>query len=171
MIGELSVRAATKLSQRENCSSSFIPNNPCKMGNDPLWKRLPKRSNSANALIRHKELLNCYKSLNFFKDKPLTKTDIDIIRENFLFDFEDEDLSDEIWQHRLIKAYHSKLFKEFCIVKFSNHQTKRLALRWRSEDEVLNGKGQYICGNGECSVSIELDSSFTYRPFLQTHFC
>lgn len=34
----------------------------------------------------------------------------------------------------------------------------KIALRWRIEKEVVNGKGQFVCGNKVCDEKAELKS-------------
>ena len=47
---------------------------------------------------------------------------------------------------RLARRYYSKLFREFCIADLSRHKEGRVGLRWRTQREVVAGKGQFICG-------------------------
>ncbi|PIK35443.1 hypothetical protein BSL78_27724, partial [Apostichopus japonicus] len=79
------------------------------------------------------------------------KTDLDVIRENSRFLWSEQDKADETWGKRLAKMYWDKLFKEYCITDLSRYKENKIALRWRLEKEVIEGKGQFICGNKRCS--------------------
>lgn len=78
------------------------------------------------------------------------KTDYDVIRDNhkFLWD-QDKDIPDT-WGAKLAKRYYDKLFKEYCICDLTYYKHDKVALRWRTEKEVIIGKGQFECGNKTC---------------------
>ncbi|XP_069139677.1 protein FRA10AC1-like [Argopecten irradians] len=112
---------------------------------------------SLDAFSRHKKFVNDYmlyyggKKSDFKRDTSRDKTDIDVIRENhqFLWD-EDEGEQDDTWERRLAKKYFDKLFKEYCITDLSRYKENKVAMRWRTEQEVVDGKGQFICGSRKC---------------------
>ena len=111
------------------------------------------------------------------------KTDIDVIREEMRFIWDDDEAADS-WEKRLAKRYYDKLYKEYCICdltlfkqnKVSAHQQPidnennnnnkynqnnfnvKIAMRWRIEKEVLDGKGQFVCGDKKCSCTDGLKS-------------
>jgi len=119
----------------------------------------------ASAFDRHKQLVNNY--LTYYgaqgraKFKPDTskyKRDIDVVRENHRFLWEDEE-GEEIdhkqlkWEQRIAKKYWEKLFKEYAITDLTQYKKNRIAFRWRTEKEVVDGKGQFICGQKKtCSL-------------------
>ena len=47
---------------------------------------------------------------------------------------------------RLAARYYSKLFREYAIADLSRHAEGRLGLRWRTQAEVVAGRGQFTCG-------------------------
>lgn len=51
-----------------------------------------------------------------------------------------------------------RLFKEFGLVNLEKYKQNKIAIRWRIEQEVLNGKGQFKCGNLKCDESEGLKS-------------
>ncbi|CAF1292674.1 unnamed protein product [Adineta steineri] len=121
-----------------------------------------------NAYERHKRLVNDYvryyskeKSFNeiFKRDASNDKTDLDIIRREhrFLWD-EEEDEPEETWEKRLAKKYYDKLFKEYCICDLSQWEEKKIAMRWRIDREIVSGKGQFICGEKRCDEKEKLRS-------------
>ncbi|XP_060661039.1 protein FRA10AC1 [Drosophila nasuta] len=80
------------------------------------------------------------------------KRDIDVIRENhrFLWNEEDEDIDTLTWEQRLALRYYRKLFKEYCIADLTRYKENKIALRWRTEQEVVTGLGQFQCGSRHC---------------------
>lgn len=114
--------------------------------------------NILSAFDRHKQLVNNYLTYygpkgraKFKPDKTKYKRDIDVVRENHRFLWEDED-GDEVetkglkWEQRIAKKYWDKLFKEYAICDLTQYKKNRIAFRWRIEKEVVDGKGQFICG-------------------------
>lgn len=81
------------------------------------------------------------------------KRDIDVIRENhrFLWDEEDASIDTLSWDQRLALRYYRKLFKEYCIADLTRYKENKIALRWRTEQEVVTGLGQFQCGSRHCS--------------------
>ncbi|CAF1552253.1 unnamed protein product [Adineta steineri] len=121
-----------------------------------------------NAYERHKRLVNDYvryyskeKSFNeiFKRDASNDKTDLDIVRREhrFLWD-EEEDEPEETWEKRLAKKYYDKLFKEYCICDLSQWEEKKIAMRWRIDREIVSGKGQFICSEKRCDEKEKLRS-------------
>jgi protein FRA10AC1 len=71
-------------------------------------------------------------------------------------DDDDEALSD--WELRLVREYYDRLNKEYCVVKFQEHAMKGVGMRWRLPEEVISGKGHFICGNVSCDCVEALSS-------------
>ncbi|KAJ7396290.1 Protein FRA10AC1 like protein [Pitangus sulphuratus] len=86
------------------------------------------------------------------------KTDLDVIRENHRFLWNEEDEADMNWEKRLAKKYYDKLFKEYCIADLSRYKENKFGFRWRHEKEVISGKGQFSCGNKHCDEQEGLKS-------------
>lgn len=63
-----------------------------------------------------------------------------------------------------MKRYYAKLFKEYCLADMSQYKSGKIGLRWRTEKEVMSGKGQFICGNKHCD---EKDGLASY----EVNFC
>jgi protein FRA10AC1 len=82
------------------------------------------------------------------------KTDLDVLKQEhrFVWDDADDKMAEKNWEVRLAKRYYDKLYKEYCIVDLSNYKQSRnsIGLRWRIEREVLEGKGQFSCGERHC---------------------
>jgi len=116
-----------------------------------------------NGYDRHKQLINNYmmyyggRNADFTRDASQDKRDIDVIRDNhqFLWDDDDDDDDDDggstrSWERNLAKKYWDKLYKEYCICDLSRYKENKVAMRWRVEKEVVDGKGQFACGNRKC---------------------
>lgn len=114
--------------------------------------------NTQSAFDRHKQLVNNYlmyygkgKGKSIFQpDKSKYKRDIDVVRENHRFLWEDdegEEISEKDlkWEQRVAKKYWDKLFTEYAICDLTYFKKNRIAFRWRIEKEVVSGKGQFIC--------------------------
>jgi protein FRA10AC1 len=87
------------------------------------------------------------------------KTDRDIVRaeHRFLWDAQDTE-EGATWEKRLAKRYYDKLFKEYAIADLSRYRENKIALRWRTQHEVVSGKGQFVCGARKCSERAGLKS-------------
>ncbi|CAB3411377.1 unnamed protein product [Caenorhabditis bovis] len=132
------------------------------------------RMMSMNAYQRHKEIINMY-YLSFPGStkmlQPSTsheRTDYDVLKDNhkFVWSAEDEANAEKSWETRMAKRYYDKLFKEYCIVDLSLYKKNKIAMRWRTEKEVKDGKGQFQCGNRKCENSDDLKSwevNFAYK--------
>ncbi|KAG7227905.1 hypothetical protein INR49_013699 [Caranx melampygus] len=98
-------------------------------------------------------------------DRAKDKTDRDVLRENHRFLWRDEDEDDMTWcstlvnysyklleylEKELAKKYYDKLFKEYCIADLSRYKENKFGFRWRTENEVVSGKG--VCP--ECSFKL-----------------
>jgi len=82
----------------------------------------------------------------------------------------DESDTADTWEKRLAKRYYDKLFKEYCICDLSYYKINKIAMRWRIEKEVVEGKGQFICGDKKCTVRDGLRSWEGLRAvFIQTN--
>lgn len=119
----------------------------------------------------HKHLINTYvlnkrgSTAIFKRDTSNDKTDIDVIREHHKFLWEDDDLPCT-WEERLAKKYYDKLYKEFCISDLSRYKENKVAMRWQTEQELITGKGQFICGNKMCNQKEGLrtwEVNFAYK--------
>lgn len=86
------------------------------------------------------------------------KTDLDVAKETYRFIRSDED--DEKLGHyerKLARKYYDKLYRSIVLVKF-DERTGKVGMRWRSEKEVLAGKGDVTCGDTSCKKSGDLQT-------------
>ncbi|XP_041828993.1 protein FRA10AC1 [Melanotaenia boesemani] len=119
---------------------------------------------SMNAFERHKKFVGDYilyyggQMADFRRSTTKDKTDVDVLRENHRFLWKDEDEEDMTWEKELAKSYYDKLFKEYCIADVSRYKENKFGFRWRTEKEVVSGKGQFQCGNKHCEKEDGLKS-------------
>ncbi|KAI8919685.1 folate-sensitive fragile site protein Fra10Ac1-domain-containing protein, partial [Entophlyctis helioformis] len=87
-------------------------------------------------------------------------SELDILKQHhkFLQSEEDEAAAAVSWQARIASKYYAKLFKEYCLAEMSRFKEGKIAMRWRSQREVVAGKGQFECGNLNCSSTADLKS-------------
>lgn len=105
----------------------------------------------------HKRLINdyylCRKGATSLlqRDTSRDKTDYDVLRDNHRFLWDEADHPDT-WEAQLAKKYHDKLFKEYCICDLTMFKSNKVAMRWRTEPELISGRGQFTCGEKHCSI-------------------
>mmetsp|Transcript_19420 Transcript_19420/g.54076 ORF Transcript_19420/g.54076 Transcript_19420/m.54076 type:complete len:264 (-) Transcript_19420:111-902(-) len=100
------------------------------------------------------------------ENAPRTKTDWEVLREQHKFLRTDGDDKLDTWEVKLAKRYYDKLFKEYCIADLALYKEGKIGMRWRTQKEVIAGKGQFICGNKRCDSRTGLASyevNFGYR--------
>ena len=127
------------------------------------WKARRFHYLAMDAYSRHKALVNHYllfsgrgiEHLKRSTDKD--RNDYSILGEEHRFLWTDKDSSDT-WEKKLAKSYYDRLFKEYAICDLSRYKENKIALRWRVEKEVVDGKGQFACGNKHCSELTDLQS-------------
>lgn len=125
-------------------------------------RRYNQQYRGMNAYDRHKkmvhELVNYYggsipgsSSVNNASGPagPLPETfksDLDVLKEGHRFIRTEKDDAEMSWEVRLAKRYYQRLYKEYAIADLSRYKEGKLGLRWRTQKEVLHGKGQFVCG-------------------------
>merc|ERR1712110_267818 len=111
---------------------------------------------SLNAYDRHKLLINEYflyyteSTKRFDRDTTRDKTDYDVVKSNHRFLWDDTETNDLTWEQKLAKKYYEKLFKEYCVCDLSRYKENKVAMRWRTENELKVGKGHFVCGSRKC---------------------
>lgn len=169
--------AVTPSSKRKNISETSIEENILKKMKPDNLMVIDKNSDgekkhrvnfhSLDQYTRHKLLINYYQLTSpgkyetiFQNERKKIKTDLEVLKENHRFIWSDEDLeSGELtWGQRLAKKYYSRLFKEYCIVDLSLFDQNKFGMRWRTEPEIINGKGQFVCGAKRCDSQENLNS-------------
>lgn len=82
-------------------------------------------------------------------------SDLDVLHAEYRFmrtAAHDGDLSQE--EKRMARTYYLKLARDMCLVDLSQaERTGFVGMRWRTQGEVLEGKGRLICGALDCSYT------------------
>jgi protein FRA10AC1 len=76
----------------------------------------------------------------------------------FVRDDEVDEANKEDWKTRISRRYYDKLYKEYAIIDLSRYESGEIGMRWRTEAEVVNGKGHLICGARKCDSRGNLKS-------------
>lgn len=106
----------------------------------------------------HQRLMDVYQK-NYSRGIPAS--DLETLKRKHEFVRDDEKDQEKIsteWEVRMARRYYDMLYKEFAIADLSRYKEGKVGLRWRTEIEVVQGKGQLICGNKSCNCTDELHS-------------
>lgn len=69
------------------------------------------------------------------------------------------------WEQRLAIRYYNRLYKEYALVDLTYYEINKIGMRWRTEREVIDGKGQFSCGNLHCDNTNTHDLCSYEVPF------
>lgn len=123
-----------------------------------------------SAFDKHTKLVNHYLSYGAdagqAEEAASTRTDKDVLQETYRFVRTEDDDKDDSWEARLARKYYSRLFKEYCIADLSRYKESKIGMRWRTQKEVVAGKGQFVCGAKGCSNK---DGLCSYEVFFAYH--
>ncbi len=127
------------------------------------WRSRRYHYLAMDAYARHKALVNQYllstgHGIEHFK-RPSDKdrNDYTVLAEEHRFLWEPGEEA-QTWEERLAKTYYDKLFKEYAIADLTRYKENKIAIRWRIDKEVCDGKGQFVCGNKHCLTKEALTS-------------
>ncbi|KAL3662435.1 hypothetical protein V7S43_012761 [Phytophthora oleae] len=121
---------------------------------------------------RHQELMRLYststrRSVSISSDissiatNQVTPNDLAVLKQKFQFIRDDEidaEQGETNWQIRMSVRYYRQLFREYALADLSRYKEGKIGLRWRTEMEVIAGKGQFSCGNKRCDERERLHS-------------
>lgn len=113
----------------------------------------PAQTQPRTAFDRHVALLGLLQR----QKAPCLKTDLDLLREHHKFLREEAD-DDGSWEANLARRYYDRLFKEYVISDLAGYRKGNVGFRWRTQAEVMSGKGQFSCGHKSCGSKIDLKS-------------
>ncbi|KAE9334398.1 hypothetical protein PF008_g13982 [Phytophthora fragariae] len=128
-----------------------------------------------STLQRHQELMRLYaastrrsnsisseaSSIAARNDRGVSQTDLAVLKQQFQFIRDDEadaEHGETDWQIRMSVLYYRQLFREYALADLSGYKEGKIGLRWRTEMEVVKGKGQFSCGNKHCDERAGLHS-------------
>jgi protein FRA10AC1 len=84
------------------------------------------------------------------------------------YTFVPEAASGTTWQQRMVKHYHSHLYKEYVLADLT--RPGQVGLRWRTEQEVQNGRGHTTCGNKHCPAGLAKKDPQSSSSLLATYY-
>ena len=105
-------------------------------------------------------------------------TDHDVIQRNHQFLRESSSPASSEAQQAL--QLYDSLYKELCVADLAAYRQGRIGLRWRTQEEVLAGKGDQVCANLHCGAQSRkaLEVNFAYtemgerkNALVQVHLC
>ncbi|KAH7102805.1 folate-sensitive fragile site protein Fra10Ac1-domain-containing protein [Auriculariales sp. MPI-PUGE-AT-0066] len=94
-------------------------------------------------------------------------SEYDVLKDAHRFLRDDTSEQPRSWAEHVARNYESGLFREFAVCDLKHFKSGNLALRWRTEDEVLSGAGQDTCGNTRCKRH-SAEAGSRKRPELKT---
>lgn len=89
-------------------------------------------------------------------------TEQDILKSHFRFLHDSEPTT---WEEKLAFKYFKKLYKEYAMCDLSRYKLGKVALRWRSQVEVVKGTGQFTCSELRCKIKEKNSLSSWEVPF------
>jgi len=69
-----------------------------------------------------------------------------------------EEDDDGSWEAQLARRYYDRLYREYVLCDLSGFRRGHIGFRWRTEAEVVQGKGQFHCGHTICTAKSGLQS-------------
>lgn len=108
---------------------------------------------------RHQALMRAYASAP--AAERAASHDLQVLHSEFQFIRDDEadaKTQQSDWKVRMSIRYYRQLFREYALADLSRYETGQIGLRWRTEMEVVTGKGQFSCGNKRCDERKDLHS-------------
>ncbi|XP_068745568.1 protein FRA10AC1-like isoform X1 [Montipora capricornis] len=145
---------------KRKCNSTVALPSKCMLSSEYSREEAKNQKHefvALDAYSRHKKMINDYvlyygKGIEHFRrDSFRDRSDLDIIKQEHRFLWSKEDNPESMWEKSLAKKYYDKLFKEYCISDLSRYKENKVALRWRIEKEVVEGKGHFVCGDKRCA--------------------
>ncbi|KAE9044562.1 hypothetical protein PR003_g1937 [Phytophthora rubi] len=141
----------------------------------PPPRRVANSHARKSMLERHQELMRLYaastrrsnsisseaSSIAARNDRGVSQTDLAVLKQQFQFIRDDEadaEHGETDWQVRMSVRYYRQLFREYALADLSRYKEGKVGLRWRTEMEVVKGKGQFSCGNKHCDERAGLHS-------------
>jgi protein FRA10AC1 len=103
-----------------------------------------------------------------------TRNDWGVLKERHRFLRDEEEgggsTSNNEYEDEVARRYYNHLFKEFAIADMKHYKSGNLSLRWRSEDDVIDGIGQFTCANTRCEHHRQLQSASTKLTPYEVNF-
>ncbi|GAA5870616.1 hypothetical protein JCM8547_002063 [Rhodosporidiobolus lusitaniae] len=125
---------------------------------------------------RHRRQYELKRAYEHGRKQPVkpSRTELDVLKQKHQFvRSSNVDPATLSWEDQLALKYYNSLFREFALVNLKHYKTGQIALRWRTEPELLAGIGVLTCANLRCAhheaspsilSSLESSSSFAGLP-------
>ncbi|GAA6019151.1 hypothetical protein JCM10207_006560 [Rhodosporidiobolus poonsookiae] len=130
-----------------------MSSHPSSASAGPSRRRPPQNLEPETAHERHQRLYRLRQAYDRGTKPPArpTKSELDVLKERHQFVRDSNtDPSTLSWEDQLAHKYYHSLFREFALVNLKHYKDGQIALRWRTEDEVLSGIGHLTCGSLRC---------------------
>ncbi|GAW78978.1 hypothetical protein, conserved [Plasmodium gonderi] len=85
-------------------------------------------------------------------------SDYDILKKKYQFV---HDVSTE--NNSLLQKYYKSICNKYVICYLDEYKVKKIGLRWRTEEEIVSGKGHIICSSNECDNTNLNTYEFMFR--------
>ncbi|SCD22403.1 conserved protein, unknown function [Plasmodium ovale] len=97
---------------------------------------------------RHKLMMSLRKLETEKKENKSEQyvTDYDILKKQYKFI---HDASSE--KNTLLQKYYNSICNKYVICDLSKYKETKIGLRWRTEEEIIEGKGHIICASKKCN--------------------
>jgi protein FRA10AC1 len=95
-------------------------------------------------------------------------SDVESLKAGHQFIRSDEEDAKKLNEYnvRIARKYYNNLYREYAIIDLSRCDEGKIGLRWRTEQEVISGKGVEICASKRCE---EVQDVLTFEvPFQYT---
>lgn len=147
------------------CTTSSAGPPPSEASSSSARLQLHRRTRPAAAstsfepLNAHDRLQRMHALRHFYENstgnrlpaKPSSRGELDVLKERHQFVRDSRvDPSTLPWEDQLASKFYDSLFKEYAVVNLKHYKSGAVALRWRTEEEVLSGIGHLTCGSLRC---------------------
>ncbi|EUD66596.1 hypothetical protein C922_02917 [Plasmodium inui San Antonio 1] len=122
----------------------------------------PRRTvfDGLSPMERHK-LMMSLRSLQKTKmesDQGKYLDDYDVLKKKYQFV---HDAASE--NNSLLQKYYNSICNKYVVCYLSEYRDKKIGLRWRTEDEIVSGKGHMICSANDCDNTDLKTYEFLFR--------
>ncbi|SCV70989.1 BQ2448_3751 [Microbotryum intermedium] len=133
--------------------------------------------NAQQRLQRLHDTTKLYYSHGRIPARPTSKTELDVLKEHHRFIRSEQSSSSGgngdgapslSWEDQLAEKYYQSLFREFALADLKHYKVGAIALRWRTEEEVISGIGNLTCASLRCEYH-QPDPSLTSDPNTMEH--
>ncbi|ANQ05731.1 Uncharacterized protein PCOAH_00001590 [Plasmodium coatneyi] len=109
---------------------------------------------------RHKLMMSLHslQKTKMESDQGKYLDDYDVLKKKYQFihDADNENNS-------LLQKYYKSICNKYVVCYLSEYKEKKIGLRWRTEDEIVSGKGHMICSANDCNNTDLKTYEFLFR--------